>query len=46
MTFVGIMLLSCFGRRPLLLTGQIGCTCKLLAIGLVTLLMPETVRSS
>lgn len=44
MTFVGIMLLSKFGRRPLLLTGQIGCTCSLLAIGLVTWLMPETVH--
>lgn len=44
MTFVGIMLLSRFGRRPLLLTGQIGCTCTLLAIGLVTWLMPETVN--
>lgn len=44
MTFVGIMLLSRFGRRPLLLTGQIGCTCTLVAIGLVTLLMPETVN--
>ncbi|MBV4365962.1 sugar porter family MFS transporter [Erwinia sp. BNK-24-b] len=43
MTFVGIMLLSRFGRRPLLLTGQIGCTCTLLAIGLLTWLMPETV---
>ncbi len=42
MTFVGIMLLSRFGRRPLLLVGQIGCTCSLLAIGLVTWLMPET----
>lgn len=44
MTFVGIMLLSRFGRRPLLLTGQIGCTCTLLAIGLITWLMPETVN--
>ncbi|MBF7978559.1 sugar porter family MFS transporter [Rahnella laticis] len=44
MTFVGIMLLSRFGRRPLLLTGQIGCTLTLLAIGLVTWLMPETVN--
>ena len=30
--------------RPLLLTGQIGCTCTLLAIGLITWLMPETVN--
>ncbi|WLS78096.1 sugar porter family MFS transporter [Erwinia pyri] len=44
MTFVGIMMLSRFGRRPLLLVGQIGCTCTLLAIGLVTWLMPETVQ--
>ncbi|MEM6160508.1 sugar porter family MFS transporter [Erwinia sp. P6884] len=44
MTFVGIMMLSRFGRRPLLLTGQIGCTCTLLAIGLITWLMPETVN--
>ncbi|MCX0499413.1 sugar porter family MFS transporter [Erwinia billingiae] len=44
MTFVGIMLLSRFGRRPLLLVGQIGCTCSLLAIGLVTWLMPEAVH--
>lgn len=44
MTFVGIMLLSRFGRRPLLLVGQIGCTCTLLAIGLLTWLMPETVN--
>ncbi|MFU9138451.1 sugar porter family MFS transporter [Erwinia tasmaniensis] len=44
MTFVGIMLLSRFGRRPLLLTGQIGCTCTVLAIGLITWLMPETVN--
>ncbi len=44
MTFVGIMLLSRFGRRPLLLVGQIGCTCTLLAIALLTWLMPETVN--
>lgn len=44
MTFVGILLLSRFGRRPLLLVGQIGCTCSLLAIGLVTWLMPEAVH--
>ncbi|WP_158783393.1 sugar porter family MFS transporter [Pantoea sp. BAV 3049] len=44
MTFVGIMLLSRFGRRPLLLVGQIGCTCTLLTIGLLTWLMPETVN--
>lgn len=43
MTFVGIMLLSKFGRRPLLLVGQMGCTATLLAIGLITWLMPETV---
>ncbi|WP_034947977.1 sugar porter family MFS transporter [Erwinia oleae] len=44
MTFVGIMLLSRFGRRPLLLVGQIGCTCTLFVIGLIMLMMPETVN--
>ena len=43
MTFVGIWLLSKFGRRPLLLTGQIGCTLTLIAIGALSYLMPETV---
>lgn len=44
MTFVGIMLLSRFGRRPLLLIGQIGCTCTLLTISMLTWLMPETIH--
>ncbi|KAB8306307.1 sugar porter family MFS transporter [Erwinia endophytica] len=44
MTFVGIMLLSRFGRRPLLLIGQIGCTCTLLTISMLTWLMPETIN--
>lgn len=43
MTFVGILLLSKFGRRPLLMTGQIGCTCMLTLIGAVSYFMPETV---
>ncbi|MDQ0733610.1 sugar porter family MFS transporter [Arthrobacter agilis] len=40
-TFVGIWLLGRVGRRPMLLVGQIGTTSALLAIGLVSLLVPE-----
>ncbi|MGV0111350.1 sugar porter family MFS transporter [Arthrobacter sp. CP30] len=40
-TFVGIWLLGRVGRRPMLLVGQIGTTAALLAIGLVSLLVPE-----
>ncbi|PPB47925.1 MFS transporter [Arthrobacter pityocampae] len=40
-TFVGIWLLGRVGRRPMLLVGQIGTTSALLAIGVVSLLVPE-----
>lgn len=40
-TFVGIWLLGRVGRRPMLLVGQIGTTAALLAIGLVSLMVPE-----
>ncbi len=44
-TFVGIWLLGRVGRRPMLLVGQMGTTSALLAIGIVSLLVPEgTVR--
>ncbi len=44
MTFVGIMLLSKIGRRPLLMIGQMGCTSMLLIIGALSYFMPETVN--
>jgi major inositol transporter-like SP family MFS transporter len=40
-TFVGIWLLGKVGRRPMLLVGQMGTTSALLAIGVVSLLVPE-----
>ncbi len=40
-TFVGIWLLGKVGRRPMLLVGQMGTTSALLAIGIVSLLVPE-----
>jgi major inositol transporter-like SP family MFS transporter len=40
-TFVGIWLLGRVGRRPMLLVGQIGTTSALLAIGIVSLAVPE-----
>ena len=44
MTFVGIWLLGKIGRRPLVLIGQIGCTCSLFFLGAVCVLMPELVN--
>lgn len=41
MTFVGIALIGKVGRRPLVLIGQIGCTCCLFFIGAVCYFMPE-----
>ncbi|MBT1004123.1 sugar porter family MFS transporter [Paenarthrobacter sp. DKR-5] len=40
-TFVGIWLLGRVGRRPMLITGQIGTTSALLLIGLFSLILPE-----
>jgi major inositol transporter-like SP family MFS transporter len=40
-TFVGIYLLGRVNRRPMLLVGQIGTTCALLLVGIVSLTMPE-----
>ena len=44
MTFVGIMMLSKIGRRPLLMIGQMGCTSMLLFIGALSYFMPETLN--
>ncbi|WNK42131.1 sugar porter family MFS transporter [Pantoea agglomerans] len=41
MTLAGIWLIGKVGRRPLVLIGQMGCTCCLFFIGLVCWLMPE-----
>lgn len=43
MTFVGIMMLSRFGRRPLLMVGQMGCTAMLIIIGCLCYFLPESV---
>jgi major inositol transporter-like SP family MFS transporter len=40
-TFVGIWLLGKVGRRPMLITGQVGTTAALLLIGVASLLLPE-----
>lgn len=40
-TFVGIWLLGKVGRRPMLITGQIGTTSALLLIGVASLILPE-----
>ncbi|SDI04168.1 MFS transporter, SP family, major inositol transporter [Arthrobacter subterraneus] len=40
-TFVGIWLLGKVGRRPMLITGQVGTTSALLAIGIFSLVLPE-----
>jgi major inositol transporter-like SP family MFS transporter len=41
MTLVGIWLIGKVGRRPLVLIGQIGCTCSLFFIGAICFFMPE-----
>ena len=40
-TFLGIWLLGKVGRRPMLMVGQMGTTAALLAIGIVSLVLPE-----
>jgi major inositol transporter-like SP family MFS transporter len=45
MTIVGMALLGRVRRRPMLLTGQTGCTLSLLALGLCFLLPESTARS-
>ncbi|GAA2786521.1 myo-inositol transporter IolT [Saccharopolyspora taberi] len=40
-TFAGIYLLGKVNRRPMLLAGQIGTTCALLLVGVVSLALPE-----